>query len=312
MALLIYHVYKGDPQYSSRLNEQLSIDDGKVLEAKKYLSISFIFDLINKSTSGDVIIFHQQRMLLTMLVFNLFSRGRAVFYDMHDINEYKSWFSVKERLFYLTSYFLEWVLVFTSISVMTVSKGLSRVFFKRYGINSTVFESIPIKISENEAVEKKNVCVYFGMINQERLPIKLINTIGEHGINVDVYGVFGCEMYKEKVLACHNVSYLGGYNSHNIQDLISGYQFSLIYIENEYINIRYCLPNKLFQSLSSGVPCFISKNLKEIKIRYGSIGVFNDLDDCQGVTVNIEDLESKSIVNLKKYREVLKIRRKRV
>lgn len=308
---MIYHIYKGDPKYSSRINEQLSIDKGKVVESHSYFSFLFLHKLIKRSRHGDVFVFHQQRTLLSMLAFYLLSRKVLVVYDMHDLNEYKSRFSIKERMFFFLSYFLEWVLSFTKVEVITVSKGLSRVLYKRYGISSSVFQSIPLSILSSKPKQvDRNIksCVYFGVINKERLPVELIEKITNLGLTIDLYGVFPCKEYESKLLSFSNVRYLGKYNNENVRGLIGSYLFSLIYIENEYVNIRYCLPNKLFQSFSAGVPCFVSHNLREVSIRYGSMGVFNKIEKASDSIVDFERLSKVCADNIEMYQKAIGIK----
>jgi hypothetical protein len=74
--------------------------------------------------------------------------------------------------------------------------------------------------------------------------------------------------------------------------------------------LRYCLPNKLFQSLVGGAICIISHNLKEIMLSYKNIAPIIEYESfIDGASVqceinnqmNIADLLENNVKNYKSF-----------
>ena len=148
--------------------------------------------------------------------------------------------------------------------------------------------------------------VYFGQINEERLPVEYIEKIVQRGFAIDLFGSFesASEAYKDYIAKNISVEYRGEFNAAEIQSKLVQYKYSLICIESERSNIRFCCPNKLFQSLSVGVPCIVSNCLKEIIIRFKDKYVIDfesfladDIYFCNEVASAIQTVVSKTKKN---------------
>ena len=289
----VLHFYRADAKKSSRINSQIKLDGGEVLDEMKLLDPVVLYALFKKSSEGDVFVFHQQSSLINLALcfsLNIFMKKVILVYDIHDILEFSNRPRMKDKVSFVVFSVLEGFFFKSRVNILTVSDGLSRIFYLKYNRSPKVFYNIPqVSISLNDEFDASynGSCVYFGLINELRLPIDLLEFFKKNRLVLDVYGIFFTnqqyqdvfnDFVREKV-----IRYLGEYEPDNIVNIVSKYTFSIIYIPDERVNIRFCLPNKLFQSLFSGVRCVISNNLSEVKLKFaatGSVLTLSELKDC--------------------------------
>ncbi|WP_375321591.1 hypothetical protein [Aliivibrio logei] len=285
---MVIHLYRGDSTLSNRLQSQIALDDGIIIDNVRYLSIVSIYHIIRKYSNSTLIV-HQQSNLLNLLFICLlnfvFQRNINIIYDIHDLIELKSK-GYKARVALFLSFIFESIVFRLNIKFLTVSSGLSRVLYCKYKRSVSVYYSMPNPkhITYQEDDKKEETIVYFGIINETRLSIEVIEKICNAGIKLDIYGYFSRESIEyqleiKKLIDRGVIQLKGKYKPDNIGNIVSKYPVSLMLFESNSINIRYCLPNKLFQSISSGVPCVILDNLFEVNLKFKKTGGVVLLDD---------------------------------
>jgi hypothetical protein len=296
----IYHVLRNSIERTSRVQCQSLIDCGVVIDNVEFFDPVRLIKLFIHSKKDDIIIFHAQTMLLNLFFFSLLRLGfRNIIFDIHDISsDAPRKRSIKYiTVHYLTKYAEQMVFKF-KIKTMTVSKGLCDYYKAKYHINPFLMYSVP-RIKREELLE--NICknkhrteklVYFGAITPLRLPLIFLERMASAKVKIDFYGIFGADAnYNEKLdqlSRVHGWRYMGEYEGANIIDLLPKYVAVVMYFDSNDINITYCMPNKLFQGLSAGLPFILSENLLEVR----------SLLEPHGLAIKLEDLEHLQSANL--------------
>ncbi|MEZ8859697.1 glycosyltransferase [Vibrio sp. 10N.247.311.51] len=307
---MIYHICRGDAEFSSRIILQKSF-----IESTKQVVIDKLpyvyFNLYKKAQEGDVFIFHQHAMLINLVIFYFFTKvinrksDVLIVFDIHDLNEIKYNITLKGYIYYAVLFLLESIVFKLDIKFMTVSNGLSKILYKSYGIVAPIVYNIPIITdyhSSNSIVNeicKKKELVYFGQINQNRLPIEVVNRLLADS-KLDVYGYLSGEseeylMEFNSLKGHENFRFLGKYKPRDVSQLLRNYDFSVIFLSDNRLNIRYCMPNKLFQSLSCDVPVIASDNLFEIGLNFSSSGYVISVTDYLSKNMNNKNSDELNI-----------------
>lgn len=317
------HVCKFDPRFSSRLLLQMEWDEHSIvlcryeynnktnlvgINKKKYefiyLTLRSLLDTIKKIEG--TYIFHMQSsltyLLVTLAVRILRKKNIKIIYDLHDINDCQR--GVTYGYFrFLIFYIIEWMIAFMNVSIITVSPGLSRIMFQRYGIKAKIVYSIHPRIEIGQTKRKGNNLLYFGLLNNDRLPIKYLNYFGENSISIDFYGrLFAAEQnyieLTERLKEDRIINDMGEYEPENLEFLLN-YQYCLLLFEKT-LNHEFCLPNKLFQALRYGLCVVISPSLVEI------LELFRDFPDFV-ISIKKED-DLKFLLNSKKKTDCERVR----
>lgn len=275
----VVHVCKFPATKASRLKMQLEWLDARVMDnsgdvGTLRLGYGEIFRLLSRRQC-DLLVFHMQSALpylfFSVLVAMVIGAGCRVVYDIHDLNELPRQGGRYLRLRYAAFVMLE-CLVFkiSRVGLITVSKGLSRIYFRRYGRSPAVVYNIPkpggpLAVAESH---RRSGVVYFGLIDKIRIPLGVLKEICESGTILNVYGIIretdpAYLMAFKDLVSRGLVQFKGPYSPSNLH-FLDDYACSLLLFEEGELNIRYCLPNKLFQSLSAGVPCVCSPGLFEV------------------------------------------------
>ncbi|MGA6826575.1 glycosyltransferase [Nitrospira sp. NS4] len=282
----VLHVCKFRAAGASRVQMQLKWDRGSVMDVdsepparqQRYpLSYRSLFALLRKRHFSAVV-FHMQSSvpyILFALMVRFLLRSRVVFvYDIHDLNEWPSAAAAYMRFRFCVFWVLERIAIRRADKVVTVSRGLAQIYYRRYGRSLIVVYNAPAihADSSGSPAGSRAGLVYFGLINKLRLPRHVINAIAEAGMTVDVYGVMFEKdpeylvWLNEKVKdGC--VRLMGPYSPNNLE-FLSDYSFALLVFEEGELNVRYCLPNKLFQAILQGLPCILSHGLVESRIKF--------------------------------------------
>lgn len=296
----IFHVYKGDALSSSRIKMQLSWLPGAILDRSEQLLMLSVFRVLRKKRG--VMVFHGQSTLPYLFVSYIFSflKGSqfSFVYDMHDLNERPLRGTLRSILRYWAFYFLEFLLVKTGVRVITVSKGLSRIFYKRFGCSPKVVYNVAFEIGQAGAAtggigitQRRSGLVYFGLLKPDRVPLPLAQQILQAD-RVGVFDVFGRVPKGDfatyvaelgRLSSQTNLRLCGPYKP-EAMGFLAKYRYSWLCFESDRLNIRYCMPNKLFQSLSAGLCCVISDRLVEARALFGDACVsYRDfLRICEG------------------------------
>lgn len=273
------HVCRFPAANASRLKMQLDWLDARVMDNSGdagtiWLGYGALFRLLSRREC-DLLIFHMQSSLpylfFALLVASLVGSACRFVYDIHDLNELPRQGRLYLKLRYGAFVFLEFLVFRLSrVGLMTVSKGLSRVYFRRYGRSPAVVYNIPKPGEQGRSVGDSNRqgVVYFGLIDKVRIPLEVLEEVAASNTVISVYGIV--RETDPAYLDVFNglvkrglVAFKGPYSPSDL-GFLYGYAWSLLLFEEGELNIRYCLPNKLFQSLSAGVPCLCSPGLFEV------------------------------------------------
>jgi len=266
------HIIKGQLKKSSRVLNQSQIDGFDVYQKNKLIELRLLF----AKPKHQIYIFHQHAMLCNLILFYLihvlFSRRKVkIIFDIHDLNELKVNRILLSKLFWCIHELNEKIAFNLPIGYMTVSKGLSRILYRKNGKNVFILSNICQPFCNGDYNSSKlDKLVYFGQVNEERLPIDYIKKLVDKGYQIDLFGTLDSagKVYLGYINENANVEFKGEFDAGDIQKIISVYKFSLLCICSKRSNIRFCCPNKLYQSLSAGIPCVISNCLKEVMIRF--------------------------------------------
>lgn len=270
---------------------QMSLDGGEAIDLLPLIAFPAIIKLIRRMQSGDVFIFHQQRCLLNLLFFyllaSILSKAKInIVYDIHDLHERKAFKSFKLWMSFWLFFSLEFIAFKIPIKYMTVSRGISLIYYKRFRKKVAVVRNIPSDhpkpLGSMVQSHEKQVLVYFGAINEKRLPLETVRAFIEKGYKIDVYGKYidakdGFRESLECLIGKGGGGFCGSYTPSNLGEKLCRYSASLMVFDDSLVNIRYCLPNKLFQSIEMGLPCIVSPNLYEAKLAFKGTGFVVDM-----------------------------------
>jgi hypothetical protein len=280
------HFVRSDFKKSSRVVSQLFLDKGRVISEMKLFDFFNIIREVKKSTENTNFIFHQQRSLVNLLAAVLLRfimrRKVRIIYDIHDLNERKSDVSFKSLLALFVFGTVEKIVINKDILLLTVSDGLANIIEEKYNKRPVVFYSIPnndiayAQPSSNISIKEKKIA-YFGVFKRDRLPIVKLKQLVDLGFSIDLYGRFvnDTDWVKELIEFENNVesvNFKGSYKPETISKLIKSYCATLMIFDSDKLNIKYCMPNKLFQSAYSRVPCIISDNLEDVQSTFKETG----------------------------------------
>ena len=314
----VVHIYKGDYKKSSRLVFQDSLFGSEFVNLKKIGLQSFVLMMLRGE--NKTFIFHQQYTLHYLVFAYLLSRispkkKHRFVYDMHDVYFVREQSGLFKKIKAMLYNILEKVVSRFSDATITVSCGLADEYKKRTGIDAGLVYNCYNFPFPNELVRRREVevdssirAVYFGQISNERLPLSLVKKLKSIGVYLDLYGYVSpgiSQDVAEELLISYAESgarYRGVYDPQDMSFLI-GYGFSIMHFESSKFNIRYCMPNKLFQSLEYDLPCLVSRNMLEAYGSFKATGYVFTLDDFAGViNPDREELENvmSSMKNISK------------
>jgi len=280
----VLHVCKFSAAGASRVLMQLSWDHGAVMDVDSEvsaghppLSYRTLFALI-KTGHLSAIVFHMQSsvpyLLFALAARSLLRSQVSLVYDIHDLNEWKKAGTVYSRLRFCAFWFLERLAIRGADNVLTVSRGLAQLYFRRYRRPLIIVYNAPADHSQTLGVPvaPRAGLVYFGLVNKMRMPQHVIDTIVDAGLPVDVYGIV--EETDSAYLAwlddgakSGRVRLKGRYRAADLEFLMK-YSYALLVFDEGELNVRYCLPNKLFQAILHGLPCVLSHGLIECRIKF--------------------------------------------
>lgn len=244
-------------------------------------------------------VFHEQSTIpyifIALIWRRLFSKDNTITYDMHDLNEVKP--TVSYMFFrYLVFYVLEYLLIKQNVNIMTVSNGLKDELIRRYRVRKNIYIVYNITADVSNDIVATNLrpknLVYFGQINTCRVPLHLLERIKQANMKLHLHGRISVNVTQtkemiEKYCVSNTIVMYGEYSPEDLS-FLSDYLYTIIDYSTckNKKNIRYCLPNKLFEALRYGLICLISQNLKEAS------ELFSDFPDNVVAIGNDEDIKA--------------------
>lgn len=284
---MVIHVCKFDINNTSRIQMQTRWDAGRFLVLGRNVSGNHS---INESQSMELrwlsilrtirlrpvcYVFHEQSTLLYLLMMvllrRLLSLNVKIVYDMHDLNEEEMSLSYR-YIRYLVCYCLEYVVSILDVNIITVSNGLKDMFYARYryckDVNVVYNISADVKAADLADRDYSGKIIYFGQIDLTRVTMRLLSNIEKNGLTIYLHGTVNDNLETGRLLKRYvdfgTVKMMGPYKASDLS-FLNGYSYSVIdYSLNDTSNIKYCLPNKLFQSIRYGLVCLVSDNLQEV------------------------------------------------
>ncbi|NWK62071.1 hypothetical protein HYI12_05645 [Acinetobacter sp. SwsAc3] len=266
----IIHVTKVPLDRSSRVLSQINLGsyDYEVLYLDNFFeSIKAIFKLRNQN-----IIFHQQATLVVMIFaafLNLFLKNKNnIIYDMHDLVIF-DYAGLYMKLRACLIFILEKFAMLFNIQVMTVSYGLAKIIKQRYNKEALVVYNFPQNYKTKSFLKKRpelyslKPC-YFGIIDEKRIPLKIFEKISKiTERKADIYGYIS-PVSKFSFQDIDFLSYKGRFNPKDMS-FLEDYNL-LVFVTDRDLNLnyKYCMPNKLFQAVESGLDVLVSEFFEEI------------------------------------------------
>lgn len=295
--LKVLHLCRGSLATSSRVQSQIAIDGGICYDKLPLLSFQYLNKIRQHvvETNKNIVVLHQQQMLvfaIALIVTLPRRRHRQLLIDLHDKTT-SPWKSNSLKSFILLSLqnFIFLTLRFFDVNFMTVSSWHAAYFGKYINKHVSVVFSMPKPI---ELIKAKPLIrnasprlVYFGILTPSRLSLKLLDKISNlRNVNLAIYGQFGKDqVYNEKLnlmlSKCDNIQFVGSYTGNSIVQSIANANALLIYFEcMSDLNLIHCLPNKLFQSLSIGLPVIINPDMIECASILDELSAFIPISEC--------------------------------
>lgn len=280
---MIYHLYKTDCYRASRVLMQSNWDGESIFIhlsqkddfKKNYrLSLNTLIRLINRFTNDDVIIFHAQSalpyLMAALILRKILRKKTSLIYDIHDLHEKESYSSFRNEVRYYGLGLLEkFIFKIKLIKKLTVSEGLAKTMALKYKCRPpTVVRNISSPPdSDVPALNPKlsNAVIFFG--TRERVPLGIIKELQNSNIELHLYGKDITKDWLETKISdqeMQSVRFFGEYNPKKL-DFLNNYKALILFSpENNSLNFKYSLPNKLFQSLEKGLAVIVSENFVEM------------------------------------------------
>ena len=142
--------------------------------------------------------------------------------------------------------------------VLTVSDGLAKLYEYELGLDTKVFKSVPSSQSVLfvDPLPNEVRMVHHGAANRNRgleNMIEIVRSLDER-FTLDFYLV-GSTSYirklKEKALGCPRIRFRKPVEITEIIQMLSAYDIGFFYVEPTTLNLKYCLPNKLFEFIQA-------------------------------------------------------------
>lgn len=142
--------------------------------------------------------------------------------------------------------------------VATVSCGLVDALEKEYSIKAHLIRSVPSFENQSVRPVKENIVriVHHGSANADRLLGETIKLVGklEKRFTLDLYLVGNSnDIMKLKQIACDNpaIKFHDPVSFDNLISRLNQYDIGIFFWEPTTFNIKYCLPNKLFEFIQA-------------------------------------------------------------
>lgn len=286
----VVHVCIPNTARGSRVHAQLLLDHGRIsLLPGVWPGIRNLL-LTWRNPQPATFVFHQHTSLAMLMVniavSKVLRRPHRFVLDLHDLAETQPTMGPGMRLYTSVMRRLEVVAARGGCQLLTVSQGLARIITRNTGRETAVFMNIPTNSKDEVDVRRsvRNRACYFGVVTPQRFDLASLRALAGTGMQVDLWGRLPQGLYpdfcKHLLSEVHRSG--GSFRGEYLPDdttFLDDYGWSLMLFKVDNLNLRYCLPNKLFQSLNHHVACLVSPELQEIKDLFGETGAVQTLDD---------------------------------
>jgi len=270
------------------------------------LTLRIIF-LINK-IRPDIIHCHDTLVLPGCVISKFFTKSKII-YDAHELESNKNGTSIiGGRL----TFFVEKCLWGNLDAFITVSDSILEWYNKNLGLisNSAVILNSPVLTQNLESRDKlylrnlfnipidSKVFVYVGILGEGRYIEQLVEIFKSKGTNSHLvfvgYGKLE-KFLKDSSAIFDNIHLHEAVPHDELVAIISSADVGLCLLPSVSLSDYYCLPNKFFEYIFSGIPVISSKLPEMTKLIEGrALGVTTELD-FQSVIESVSQFESAEI-----------------
>jgi succinoglycan biosynthesis protein ExoL len=253
--------------------------------------VKFIFwlkyELKNSLKKGSICYCDSFDLLFSILLINK-SLKLEIRYGVEDLNKFQLRSDVIGYLFRR----LENVMLKKVDSLILTSDQFWYKYYEKLGIKKYIIvENVPRELVWHDFNRKKNnnkfVIGYVGIIRYFKcmtILIEAIRVLKDEGLNVEVlFCGGGDDLDKLKVFCAEDsfVKFEGPYNYvQDIKNIYSGIDLIYCVYDTSYLNVRYAMPNKFYESIISKIPILVSRNTYlEKRTKVIGIGTSVDYND---------------------------------
>jgi len=249
----------------------------KALYLKNYnyfvWTISHIFFFKEKNLVSISI--HNLRLIPMGVILKFIFKAKLI-YEPHELETETV---EKKNINKFISKLIEKIFIKYFDEIIVVSPSIAEWYKRKYKIkrplviyNSRKFDPVEKKNYFREKFNinnKSKIFLYVGNLNKRGRGIDLIiNTFLNENFKNNVVIFMGKGNAVPSIIEAskknQNIYYHSSVSTNEINYYTSSADIGLCLIENTCLNENYCLPNKLFEYLSGGIPVIVS-NLKELK-----------------------------------------------
>jgi glycosyltransferase involved in cell wall biosynthesis len=231
----------------------------------KYLT--WHYQCVKKFGTQPIAVVHCHELVPLMISLHLKLRtGCEIIYDAHELETECRTNSFDKTLKPVLR-IVERLGIKYSAKVITVSNSIGSWYEKNYPQSdvATVFNCPDDKSGEKIKLQplkdKKNLAfIYCGAIVPGRGIELYLETFSQQ-VNKNLYFLGDGLLLEEVLDYClkySNIEYIGKVEPRDVVNELKKYDVSLCMIEDVTLTSRYCMPNKLFESVVAGIPTIVS------------------------------------------------------
>ena len=195
-------------------------------------------------------------------------------------------------------------------AMTTVSHGIAKEYNRVYGINpEVIMNTPPYKKAERKKIDTNRIAiVHIGVAHPSRKieeMLKILTSLDEK-FSLTLILVVKNKRYFKKLLKlgdkiCHGrVAFRPPVSFDDIVAELSKYDMGMIFYKPTSFNIKYCLPNKFFESIMAGLALVVgpSPEMKKIVEEY-NCGFVSDSFKLEDITTMLNSLSARDITEKK-------------
>ncbi|GEM_PF-4122979 len=245
------------------------------------LSLWNLLKSIDQNTTR--IVFHAQAslpyLIISLLLIRLKKWKVELVYDIHDMHEQQHG-SIKVWVRWLILGAAELlVLCLFKIRAITVSESIAKEIARRY---KCAQPDVCLNVSPNQKSPESHKLlsepriVYFGnfgRFHEYRISSQTLETLEREKVSIDFHGHIDPE-YQNKLAGYAERGVIRLHGEYRPEDLsfLYNYNFAILdYASSPSCNVRFCLPNKIFQALGHGLTVLVSPNLEQARQLFAKV-----------------------------------------
>lgn len=235
----------------------------------KYFEFIIRVFIFYKRKNVAIINCHSLFVLPIGYLLKLFNPKVWLIYDAHELESQKTGLN---RVSAFISAIMERFLIKRTNRLIVVSPSIKEWYENKYKLSNVVVLRNTPEMSNITArhhvfndmfniPKTAMIFIYQGVVNKGRGIELLINAFSRNTLNKHLiimgYGPL-VDLVKDAEQNTHNIHFLPAVHPSEIGYYTSGADVGLSVIENMSLSYYYCLPNKLFEYLHSGLPVIVS------------------------------------------------------